>query len=252
MMAIGPSMTMGMASMASAIYGIANGNAMSAVTSGYMLLGTVMWPIITKKYEKKRRRKKEALRQEKYKQYLESVKQSFFDATEKQRQIYYENNVDLNICEQRIVNVSRNLWERSYGQNDFLRVRIGRGNLPLKADISYPERKLEIERDALEEELLNFCEAEHIVENVPVSVSLYENNITGITGSHADVLSFANGIIIQLATLYSYDEVKFVFIYDEKDENALHYVKWLPHVWSNDKKFRFIAKSQDDIKDVSA
>ena len=252
MMAIGPSMTMGMASMASAIYGIANGNAMSAVTSGCMLLGTVMWPIITKKYEKKRRRKKEALRQEKYKQYLESVKQSFFDATEKQRQIYYENNVDLNICEQRIVNVSRNLWERSYGQNDFLRVRIGRGNLPLKADISYPERKFEIERDALEEELLNFCEAEHIVENVPVSVSLYENNITGITGSHADVLSFANGIIIQLATLYSYDEVKFVFIYDEKDENALHYVKWLPHVWSNDKKFRFIAKSQDDIKDVSA
>ena len=50
-------MTMGMASMATAVYGVAQGNMMSAVTSGCMLLGTVLWPIITKRYEKKRKRK---------------------------------------------------------------------------------------------------------------------------------------------------------------------------------------------------
>ena len=44
MMAIGPSMTMGMASMATAVFGVMQGNVLSAVTSGFMLLGTVMWP----------------------------------------------------------------------------------------------------------------------------------------------------------------------------------------------------------------
>ncbi len=54
MMAIGPSMTMGMALMATAVYGVMQGNFMSAVTSGFMLLGTVLWPIISKKYEKEK------------------------------------------------------------------------------------------------------------------------------------------------------------------------------------------------------
>lgn len=119
MMAIGPSLTMGMASMATAVYGIQQGNIMSAITSGCMLLGTVLWPIISKKYESKRKKKKEALRVEKYKEYLERIKQSFLEETEKQREIILENNVNNDECERRVLNVSRNLWERSLGQNDF-------------------------------------------------------------------------------------------------------------------------------------
>ena len=72
MMAIGPSMTMGMASMATAIYGVAQGNMMSAVTSGCMLAGTVLWPIISKRYEKKRKIERENLRQKTYREYLDS------------------------------------------------------------------------------------------------------------------------------------------------------------------------------------
>lgn len=253
MMTIGPSMTMGMASMATAVYGVANGNIMSAVTSGCMLLGTVLWPVISKKYEKKRKTKKEALRQEKYKEYLERIKTSFNEECAKQKQILLENSVDIKECESRIVNTSRNLWERSFGQNDFLKLKVGRGSVAMDAKIEYPERKFEIERDALEEELLDICEAPHLVEDVPVTVSLFENNITGVIGNRKEALKFANGIILQLATLYSYDEVKFVFLYDENsDENELNYVKWLPHIWNDDKSFRFLAKNMDDIKEISA
>ena len=243
---------MGMASMATAIYGVIHGNPISIVTSGCMLLGTVMWPILTKRYEKKRRIQKEALRQVKYQEYLATIYQSFMDETDSQRQIYFENIVNLQECEKRIVSVSRKLWDRSFGQNDFLKVKVGMGDMPLDAEVQYPERRFEIERDELEENLLAFCEAPHMVENVPITLSLFENNIVGVLGQHNNILSFANGIILQLATLYSYDEVKFVFIYDPKDEAQLAYVKWLPHIWSNDKKFRFLAKNQDDIKDVSA
>lgn len=252
MMAIGPSMTMGMASMATAVFGVMQGNILSAVTSGFMLLGTVMWPIISKKYEKKKKEQREALRQEKYKDYLERIKNSFNDECTKQKQILLENSVDINECENRILNKSRKLWDRSFGQNDFLKINVGKGSVPMDANIEYPERKFEIERDELEEQLLNICEAEHLVEDVPITVSLFENKVTGIIGDRNDTIKFANGLILQLATLYSYDEVKFVFILNENDADKLVYVKWLPHIWNDDKSFRFLAKNFDDIKDISS
>lgn len=252
MLTIGPSMTMGMASMATAIYGIMQGNMMSAITSGCMLLGTVLWPVISKKYEKKRKTKKEALRQEKYREYLERIKTSFNEECQNQKEIIIENNIDINECKTRITNVSRNLWERSYGQNDFLKVSIGRGSIPLYADIQFPEKKFVIERDVLEEELLAICETPHLIEDVPITVSLFDNNITGVVGPRENTISFANGLILQLATLYSYDEVKFVFLYDSAtDEDKLKYVKWLPHVWEDEKTIRFLAKNTNDIKEVS-
>lgn len=252
MMAIGPSMTMGMASMATAVFGVMQGNILSAVTSGFMLLGTVMWPIISKKYEKKKKEQREALRQEKYKDYLERIKNSFNDECTKQKQILLENSVDINECENRILNKSRKLWDRSFGQNDFLKINVGKGSVPMDANIEYPERKFEIERDELEEQLLNICEAEHLVEDIPITVSLFENKVTGIIGDRNDTIKFANGLILQLATLYSYDEVKFVFILNENDADKLVYVKWLPHIWNDDKSFRFLAKNFDDIKDISS
>lgn len=253
MMAIGPSLTMGMASMVTAVYGIQQGNFMSAITSGCMLLGTVLWPIISKKYEGKRKKKKEALRVEKYKEYLERIKKSFIEETEKQREILLENNVDNEECEHRVLNVSRNLWERSLGQNDFLKLNVGIGNVPLDADVQYPERKFEVERDALEEELLNFCEGPHLINDVPVNISLLENNVTGVIGDKKRVVEFVNSMILQISALYSYDEVKLAFICDEKtDSKALDYVRWLPHIWNDEKTFRFLAKNIDDIKELSA
>lgn len=253
MMAIGPSLTMGMASMVTAVYGLQQGNYMSAITSGCMLLGTVLWPVISKKYDEKRRKKKEALRVEKYKEYLDRIKNSFIEETEKQRKIILENNISNEECERRVMSADRNLWERSIGQNDFLKLNVGIGSTVLDADIQYPERKFEVERDELEEELLNFCEAPHLVKDVPISISLIENNITGVIGNKKRVLDFIHSMVLQLSTLYSYDEVKLAFIYDEKiDSEALQYVKWLPHIWNDEKSFRFLAKNIEDIKELSA
>ena len=253
MMAIGPSITMGMASMVTAAYAVAQGNMISAVTSGCMILGTVLWPVLSKRYEKKRKRQKEALRQKKYTEYLMRIRDSFKEETDKQKEIIIENNVSVNECSDRITNVSRTLWERLYSQNDFLKVNIGKGNVPLQAEIKYPERKFEIESDLLEEDLLKICEARHDIEDVPITISLFENNITGVIGGRESVIDFANGIILQLATLYGYDAVKFVFIYDEeKDGEKLDYVKWLPHVWDNEKSIRFLAKNGEDVKELSS
>jgi len=260
MLVIGPSMTMGMASMATGVFAVnnamTNGNISAAmpaiIMSCSMLLGTVLWPIVSKKYDMRRRRKKEKVRQEKYKEYLDRVTVKINEECQKQEEILRENHVTIDDCVNRIKNIQRNLWERGMGQNDFLKLRVGTGNGRLSADFTYSEKKFSIDDDNLEEELYTLSESPKELKNIPITLSLFENYISGVVGKRQQTIEFAKGLIFQLAALYSYDEVKMIFIYNEEEENNFNYVKWLPHVWSNDNKFRFIATNNNEVKEVSA
>lgn len=249
---MGSSMAMGMMSVVTLISAIASFNITSMIMGGSMLIGTLLLPTLTKSYEKKHRRKKEALRQKKYREYLDRVTVQINEACQLQEEILNENHVTIQECEARIENTSRNLWERGLGQNDFLRIRIGNGEGVLDADISYSERKFSLDNDNLQEELYTLCEREKPLHNIPITYSLFENQVSGVIGAKKRVDEFAKGVIIQLAALYSYDEVKFVFLFDREDEDKFGFVKWLPHVWSNENKFRFIATNANEVKEVSA
>ena len=248
---MGSSLAMGMMSMVTLASAVASYNIASMIMGGSMLVGTVFLPMITKKYESKRKQKKEALRQRKYREYLDRIAVKINEASQLQEEILNENTATIEDCEDRIKETRRNLWERGLGQNDFLKVRVGKGNGIFDAELRYSERKFTLDDDNLQEELFTLCEKEKTLHNVPITYSLFENRISGVIGEHKDVVEFAKGIIIQLAALYSYDEVKFVFIYD-KDDKEFEFVKWLPHVWSDDEKFRFIATDANEAKEVSA
>ena len=252
LLVMGSSMAMGMMSLVTLISAIASMNITSMVMGGSMLLGTVLLPTITKSYEKKHRHKKEALRQKKYREYLDRITVQINEACQLQEEILNENHVTIQECEKRIRDTQRNLWERGLGQNDFLRVRVGNGEGVLDAEISYSERKFSLDDDNLQEELYTLCEKDKPLHNIPITYSLFENHISGVIGERKQVVEFAKGLIIQLAALYSYDEVKFVFLFDKEEEDKFGFVKWLPHVWSDDNKFRFIATNANEVKEVSA
>lgn len=249
---MGSSMAMGVMSLFTLISAVQNNNTTSMVMGASMLMGTVLLPVITRIYEKKRRQKKEALRQKKYREYLNEMADRIRQACKLQENILHENHVTIQECERRIQNTQRNLWERGIGQNDFLRVRVGIGRGKLDAHISYSERKFTLEEDNLQNEMYRLCESEKVLNNIPITYSLFDNNVSGVIGNRRRVVEFAKGLIIQLAALYSYDEVKFVFIFDKEESEDFEFVKWLPHVWSEDNKFRFIATDANEVKEVSA
>jgi len=171
---------------------------------------------------------------------------------EKQKAILRENFVTIGDCVSRIQGIKRNLWERSIGQIDFLELRVGTGTKLLSADISYAERVFTIEEDSLEEELFKLCEEPKNLDKVPITVSLYENYISGVLGDSRKINEFAKGFIFQLVSLYSYDEVKLVFILGNNTKEEFEFTKWFPHVWNSDGSFRFIATDYNEAKEVSA
>jgi DNA segregation ATPase FtsK/SpoIIIE, S-DNA-T family len=261
MLLLGPSITMGMASLFTGIFAVqnvmrTNGDIMYAIPtlimSLSMMIGMILWPILTKRHEKKRRIEQEKIRQEKYSKYIEEMKQVVADECRYQSEILHENHIPLYLCLKRIRNRERNLWERTIGQNDFLKIRVGLGNLPLDAEIKYPEKKFMLEDDNLQDELYQWVESPQIIRQVPVTISLVDERVSGIIGKRDLVVEFAKGIIFQLAALHSYDELKLVFLYDKEELDCWKFVKWLPHVWDDGKSVRFIATDANEIKELSA
>jgi S-DNA-T family DNA segregation ATPase FtsK/SpoIIIE len=261
MLMLGPSITMGMASLFIGLYTLqnvlnTNGNIRNAIPtlamSFSMLIGTVLWPILTKRYEKKKRIAREKLRQEKYREYLEEVRQEIISESVHQQDILHENFITIDDCVIRIKLRQRNLWERTREHNDFLKVRLGIGDLPLEADIKYPEKQFSLDNDNLQDELYKLAKEPKILQQVPVTLSLTENWISGMIGNRENVRDLTKGLIVQLTALHSYDELKMVFIYDEKESNYWNFVKWLPHISNDARSIRFLATNANEVKELSA
>lgn len=260
MLVLGPSITMGLASITMAVFSIhnaiASGNVSNAIPSIAMsismLLGTMLWPVISKKYDKNRRLKKEEKRQKKYSEYLKEKEAQIANEIAHQEEILRENSVTIPECIERITNVSRTLWERSLSQKDLLELRLGTGIKRLDAEILYSERRFTLDEDNLSEDMLTLCESSKILRNIPITISLLENYISGVIGNEQELYPFIKGLILQIITLYSKEDVKLVFLYDEKQSEEFGFVKWLPHVWDDEMNYRFIATNDEEGKDLTS
>lgn len=256
---LGPSLTMGMTSLIVGLISVQNalnngGNMASAaptlIMSGSMLVGTILWPILAKRYEQQKHEKKEVLRQDKYLKYLTEKKIELYELVEKQKQQLLENYIDVDACMVRGINKDRKLWERMIRHEDFLELRIGKGNLPPAIEIKAPARQFTLTDDNLQEEILQISETPLLMENVPVPMNLKRNWVSGIIGERAALTAFLQNFIVQLATLHSYDDLKICLVYNPVDEEIYKFAKWLPHVWSDDDQIRMMATNTSEVKEV--
>lgn len=258
---IGPSITMGMASMSMGIFSVVNvmsggGTLTQAlpmlIMSGSMLLGTVLWPILTRKYKKRQIIKTEARRQQKYLDYLEGIRDEIRSAAIQQTQILQEGLVAWSECASRITERKRSLWERTAGQSDFLKLRLGTGSIPMDIEINYQEKKFTMEDDNLQNAMLSIGAEDKMLRNVPIAVSLTEQFNTGIIGSYHLRMNLLKSLILQMISLHGYDELKICLICDVNMLQEFEFIKCIRHFWDNDQSRRYLAATSEEIRELSA
>lgn len=258
---LAPSLVMGCASFASGIVTTTNtirnggnisGSIPTLIMSLSMLCGMIIFPFIMKIRDKKNKKEREQLRRDKYSKYLDNIRAEIFKASNRQKEILSENYpfVLSTLAEPKFYESL--LWSRVYGQSDFLTLRIGVGNVPLYADLKFPDQRFSIDDDELRTKVNSFSEEQKIVEGVPVAFSLKENRIAGIIGSSVAVNGMLNSIMLQIAALHSYDEVKVVFLCEERDLDRYNYVRWMQHCWDNEASKRFLATNAEEVRELSA
>lgn len=249
---LGPSITMGTASVFTAIFTIINANGdmlrvmPTLIMSLSMLTMTVLWPILTKKYEKKKKIENEKRRVTAYTKYIAESRQKILSSIAQQEQSLTTSYLSADSLASRVFNLDRSLWERSPWHEDYLAVRLGIGNRRLLGKISCPEKKFKVRTDDLEEEMYQLVEDDYLLKNVPITVKLDEI-VTGVIGQRKPVRNMLNIIITQLVTLHCYDECKLYVEFDRSEESYWRYLYDIPHCWDDDLENRNIISSAGDL-----
>ena len=216
-----------------------------------MLTTSLLWPNITKSYQKRQRKKKEKIRKQKYRAYLAEKQEEIKKETINQTALLNENLLTLKDCYNIIMNKKRALWERKISQKDFLTVRVGIGEKPLDMDIKFSSDDFVIEKDELKDEAEQMVEAAKVLHDVPISYSFFKKQATAIMGQEYMVTPFVDNILLQLITFHSYDELKIVIFTNENNKARWNMYKNLPHLFSDDKSVRFFASTNDECRDLS-
>ena len=222
----------------------------SALSGHYTsLIVSVLFPLLNQKYSDKEKKEYEALRTEKYTAYLNGKRKEISDEVNAEQSVLNQNYPELEKV-LKYPKTKTQLWERRKIDDDFLSVRLGSGRIPLIAEIDYPKQRFDMNEDELETQMYSLAETPVTLENVPITASLVENPVIGVTGDKSDRLELAHRLIMQTAILHSYDEVKFIFLLEPDDLAELEYIKYLPHTWDDQRTVRFIATSPSEAYQI--
>ncbi len=142
-----------------------------------------------------------------------------------------------------VSNQMRRLWERSTTDNDFLDVRVGRGNVPLEANVVFPRMGIGEAINpllaAVQTEFLRF----QTVKDVAVALPIKNSRLLGIIGARKVAERAMRNAMVQLAAHHSYVDVNIIIIAGERDYGQWSWIRWLPHVWDAERRFRYLSST---------
>ena len=254
---LGPSVTMGLSAVTTGLVSVTSamsgGNPGAAVPSVVMTLsmlaGSILWPTMSRRYDRERRQERETRRQSSYSAYLSQVEQEIARLIELQRSARIQEYPSVQDCLNLIERPSSHLWDHTV-DTDRLSVRLGLGTLPLEADIRFPEKRFTMDQDALSAKLRALADKPKLVQNTPVALPIRDVRVAGFSGPRERLTDMGKRILIQLVSLYGYDELKLVLIYNPEDNAEFDDLRWLPHVRSEEAGFRFLATDADEVKEL--
>lgn len=262
-MLIGPSMTMALPMLLGCGLTIYSTKVSGNAGSTFMYTGLVtaissavigtFWAILNLRAEKKKNREEELHRFEAYGEYLikcsNEIKEKYEKNTNNLNAMYFPAE---ECCKYDSDNSL--LWNRNSNHQDFMNHRLGTGDIPFQVEIKIPKERFTLINDSLAEKPSMIQQSYQELHQVPICVDLKEHRIIGIVGGakKKGAVDIMHNLVTQIAVSNCYTDVKMAFIYDEgKDDSGdWEYMKWLPHVWSDDKKSRYMAKNPIEAGDV--
>lgn len=260
LLTVGPALTMALpmiAGSAMAVMGSATGGAYmytGIVTSVLSALIGAVWAIANVRYAAKQRKKLENQRFSAYSDYLVRVTEEIRTRYEHNAQVLQALYPSAEQCLRDGMG-GQHLWERNVGHGDFLAYRLGLGDLPFQSDIRIPPEKFELIPDSLRDKPRMIRENYQTLHSVPVCVDLQKERLVGLVGGPdlVGAREILQNLVAQIAVQNCYTDVKMAFVYRQDigdDTTKWEYCRWLPHVWSGDRKLRLLAANKAEASDV--
>lgn len=261
-MSIGPSFTMVLPMLMGSIMAILSANSSGSNSGLFMFSGIftavssaivgAFWALTNIKYSGKEATRQENFRQERYSAYLDEKEQLIREKYEKYSEYLMQIYPDAKEVSAYNADTVA-LWNRNRRHEDFLCQRVGIGDIEFPFDILIQKDKFTLISDELAVKPKQIRETYRWLHNVPIAIDLFNNRLFGVVGGEhcKGAHDFMRILISQIAANNCYTDVKIVLAYDEsKDDGCWDYAYWLPHVWSENKKTRYIASNKAECSEM--
>lgn len=255
---MGPSAVMGLASCfmgASACVRILQGadvltSAPSLAMCVSLLVGMLIWPPVSRRYERRRARESEKVRYSAYESYLAHIEWRLSKEKEAQAAILKEMRTSPSLCLERAFTQDRHLFERTLQDGDALVLRVGTGDLPLEADISWPKAGFTLVPDPLLEAALTLSEKPQVLKEVPIAFDMGAYSVLGIAGAQDIRDALIRSLITQMSTCIAPTEVVLAAFLDPSKKRLAKTLRALSLTHAPDNKTILVATRQTDAHDL--
>ena len=250
---LGPALTMPLPMLTTMLLrmGSANGAGtywimgVSVVMSAAIGLG---WSLARRKYDEKEEAADERTRRSAYAEYLGKNEKLLQDrqAICRERLLrQYPSTMELF---QKLMGgqEAESLWNRNVRSEDFLTVRLGFGRMDISGMIKTPPIRFSVTSDDLEERPGELKAAYQCILQVPSLLAIASHKLTGLIGRHETVQDILSNIVLQLAMLHSYTDVRLICLLKEQDRVRFGWLRWLPHTFSPDRSRRLVACTEQE------
>lgn len=260
LMQIGPSVLMGLSTVymgSNVVSGIARGDDPSSMIPSIcmmtaMLGTTIVWPIASNFYNRKRTHRKEMKRKERYVAYLDKVEGELRELAHNQARAQRKRYTSVGELLDRVLHRSPLLMNHLGGGTDFLCLRVGLQNKPIELHMKWPQRGFSITDDSLWDRLIALQDNQPLLNDVPSTVDLYKHFALGVIGPNGMAWEFLRGMLVQLCALYSYLEVKLVLFVDAGSKKEWEPFLYVPHIMDSQFETRLVATTPSGASRIDA
>src|SRR5699024_3957891 len=148
-----------------------------------------------------------------------------------------------------VKDVTPRIYEKTMYHHDFLRFRVGLGEVESSYEIEFNEEEFTQDEDDLIDQARELRFQFDGLENVPVTTSLMEGPV-GYIGQRELVLEQLQLLVTQIGLFHSYHDVEFITIFPEEEKPKCDWMRWLLHASLknvNVRGFVYHERSRDQV-----
>lgn len=227
----------------------------SILSSILMLFAMLFIPFFSLRWQKKRDKQYEQLRQSKYQGYIKKKLVEIDKIKEEQKQLLNQNYAKTEECINIIQSRDKRFWKRTINDTDFITINLGNGNVHYEIgdQKEYKEEFTLEEDDNLINTVEELSKRINTIEDAPVTFSLQAQKIVAyVDKDEQNADKFMKNLFIQLMAYQNYRELKFVFLLDKDRLKRWEYVKMFPYVWNDEKNLRLFEDNREAMSEISA
>lgn len=210
------------------------------IFSGISAAMSIFTAVVNIRENKKEYAKNSSDRIEKYNQYIAEKRKEIDAYREEERKSLESIYISQDEEKRMIKTFSSDLFDRQFGDEDFLCVILGIGDVKAKKVVNFKKQErieIEDELQMIPERIYNEYEYVH---NAPVICNFKESNAIGIVGSESKRFEIFKNIVIDIASRHFYTDVQMFFVVENEHKEKIDWLRFLPHTYNKNIEARNI------------